>query len=129
MPLLKLWGRALARMKILEEKKIVYSILGQSDFERAGAGQSELLPVLAEFMDNISGYNIIALLAESAQNSERLILAVHEQVPMQKLVEALGSGVQILNQTMGNYKIIEQNFENESLENLETRFLDTIKSV
>jgi phosphoesterase RecJ-like protein len=129
LPLLKLWGRALARMKILEDQKIVYSILSQSDFERAGASLGELLPVLAEFIDNISGYNVIAVLAESAQNSERLILAVHEQIPAQKLVEALGQNTKILSQSIGNYKIIEQNFENESLENLEARFLEVFKNL
>ena len=32
LPLLKLWGRALARMKILEDEKIVYSILSSDGF-------------------------------------------------------------------------------------------------
>ena len=127
--LLKLWGRALARMKILDQEKTVYSVLNQVDFEKAGAGEQDLLPVLAEFIDNISGYNIIAVLAEPAQNSQRLVLAVHEQIPAQKLADSLGAGAKILSQTIGNYKIIEQSFENDSLENLEARFLDAIKSL
>jgi len=127
--LLKLWGRALARMKILESEKIVYSVLSQADFEKAGAGREELLPALAEFLDNISGYKVVALLAEPAQNSQSLILAVHEQIPAQKLAESLGPEAKVLNQTVGGYKIIEQNFQNESLENLEARFLEAIKSL
>jgi nanoRNase/pAp phosphatase (c-di-AMP/oligoRNAs hydrolase) len=128
LPLLKLWGRALARMKILEEEKIVYSILNSVDFEKAGAEGYLLLPVLGEFIDNISGYKIIALLAEPAQNSEHLILAVHEQVPAEKLAENLGAGAKILSQNIGSYKIIEQHFTAETLENLEARLLEVIKN-
>jgi nanoRNase/pAp phosphatase (c-di-AMP/oligoRNAs hydrolase) len=128
LPLLKLWGRALARMKILEQQKIVYSVLSLLDFEKAGAGEGELLPVLMEFIDNISGYNIIALLAEPAKNSSRLLLLAHEQISAEKLAESLGAGAKILDQDMGNYKIIEQHFENESLENLETRLATILKS-
>ena len=83
--------------------------------------------MLGEFIDNISGYKIIALLAEPAQNSEHLILAVHEQVPAEKLVQTLGAGAKILNQKFGNYKIIEQNFTAETLENLEARLVESIK--
>lgn len=126
--LLKLWGRALARMKILEEQKIVYSILNPADFERAGAGESELLPVLAEFIDNISGYKMLALLAEPAKNSARLLLGAHEQVSAEKLAEHLGAGAKVLSQTLGSYRIIEQNFENENMENLEARLLLVLKA-
>jgi len=128
LPLLKLWGRALARMKILEVEKIVYSVLNLADFERAGAGEDELLSVLAEFIDNISGYKIIALLAEPVKNSARLLLLAHEQIPAEKLAASLGQGAKILDLGLGNYKIIEQNFENESLENLEARFLEVLKT-
>jgi nanoRNase/pAp phosphatase (c-di-AMP/oligoRNAs hydrolase) len=127
LPLLKLWGRALARMKILEDEKIIYSVLTSVDFEKAGATASDLLPVLAEFIDNISGHKIIAILAEPVQNFERLLFAVNEQISAEKFKEALGSGAQILNQDLGNYKIIEQNFGNESLENLEQRLLEVLK--
>ncbi len=127
LPLLKLWGRALARMKILEDEKIIYSVLNSGDFEKAGAGEGEILPVLAEFTDNISGYKIIALLAEPTRNSPRLLVAVHEQVPAEKLVSNLGQGAKILDQDLGNYKIIQQHFENESLESLEARLLEVLK--
>lgn len=126
--LLKLWGRALARMKILEEEKIVYSVLNLADFEKAQAGAQELLPVLAEFIDNISGYKIIALLAEPVLNFKLLLLAAHEQVSAGKLAESLGAGANILSQSLGSYKIIEQNLDNESLENLEARLLEALKS-
>jgi hypothetical protein len=126
--LLKLWGRALARIKILETEKIVYSILGSADFEKAEATQADLLPVLGEFIDNVSGYKIIALLAEPFQNSESLILAVHEQVSAEALAQNLGQGAKILPQTVGSYKIIEQHFEAETLENLEARLLPQIKN-
>lgn len=126
--LLKLWGRALARMKILEAEKCVYSVLNLGDFQKAGAGEGELLPVLAEFVDNISGYNIIAVLAETAPNSQRLLLAAAEQTETEKLILALGGKTNVLDFNMGNYKIIEQTFENEIPETLEIRFLEAVKN-
>jgi phosphoesterase RecJ-like protein len=126
--LLKLWGRALARMKIFDQEKIVYSVLSSGDFEKAGATAEDLLPVLAEFIDNISGYKIIALLSEPSQNFENLVVAVHEQISVQKIAEIFGPGAKILNQPIGGYKIIEQHFEAETLENLEARLLPIIKN-
>jgi nanoRNase/pAp phosphatase (c-di-AMP/oligoRNAs hydrolase) len=128
LPLLKLWGRTLARMKILEETKIIYSVLNLGDFEKAGAEEEELLPVLAEFIDNIGGYKIIAILAESSLNSLRLVAAVHEQVQIENFIKVLGQQGKVLDFNLGNYRIFEQNFEGESLEDLEQRFLGAVKN-
>jgi len=127
LPLLKLWGRALARMKILEEQNIIYSMLNATDFEKAEATENELLPTLKEFIDNIAGYKIIALLTEPSLPEKRLLAAVHEQVPIADLVNRLGGRAKILDVTIGNYKVIEQIFSDTSLEILEQRFLDAIK--
>ncbi len=122
--LLKLWGRALARMKILESEKVIYSILNQSDFEKAQSSQNDLLPTLAEFIENLSDYKIITLIAESLTGQIKFLAAVHVQVEPEKL--AVKFGGKILNLNFGHYKVIEQDITGESLENLEKIFLESV---
>jgi nanoRNase/pAp phosphatase (c-di-AMP/oligoRNAs hydrolase) len=126
--LLKLWGRALARMKTQDSTSLVYSVLNAADFEKAGAGQEELLPVLREFLDNVSGYKIVALVAEAQKSSFRLLAAVHEQAPLDKILSALGSQAKLLDLNLGNYKIIDAKVEKSSLEEAEGYLLEVIKS-
>lgn len=127
--LLKLWGRALARMKILEEQKVIYSVLGAGDFEKAESSSEELLPALKEFLDNISGYKLIAILGEPQKNTVRLLIAVHEQLPSEKLVDSLGGDAKTLDVAFGNYKIVEQTFSQISLEEAERRFLAALEII
>lgn len=129
LPLLKLWGRALARMKIDEQKKAVYSSLSFADFERAEAGVDELPLALKEFMDNLSGYNILALLAEPQKGQLRLILAAHEQVDIALLAKELGESGRVSQTIHGNYKHLEQDFSGMSLEALEQNFIQALKAL
>jgi hypothetical protein len=122
--MLKLWGRALARMKINEPAKTIYSVLAAADFERAESSAKDLLPALAEFVDNLSDYKIIALLAETGKNEVKFLAAVHAYVAPENL--AVKFGGKILNLSLGNYKIIERDFSDSSLENIEKIFLDSI---
>ncbi|MBI5530784.1 MAG: hypothetical protein HY918_04820 [Candidatus Doudnabacteria bacterium] len=128
LPLLKLWGRALARMKVDEGAGLVHSVLALSDFEKSESNESEILPVLREFVDNISGYKIIAVIAEAQKNQPHLVVAVHEQVPAAAIMERLGASAKLMNFQLGNYKIIEQSYDNATLENIESRFLGIVKS-
>lgn len=127
LPLLKLWGRALARMKIPEGQGVIYSLLNHTDFEKAEATEKELLPALKEFIDNVSGYKIIALLTEPSSTEKRLIAAVHEQISATDLLQRLGGQGKISEATIGNYKVIEQTFTDISLEALEKKFVEIIK--
>jgi nanoRNase/pAp phosphatase (c-di-AMP/oligoRNAs hydrolase) len=127
LPLLKLWGRALARMKIMEDVKAIISVLAISDFERAEAGAGEILPALKEFIDHVGGYKVIALITEAVKGQTRLLGALHEQVPTDQLMQQLGDKAAMLNYSLGNYKLIEINAEGESIENLQSSFLDALK--
>ena len=122
--MLKLWGRALARMKMNESAKTIYSVLTQSDFEKAAASEKDLLPTLAEFVDNLSDYKIIALLAETGKGEIKFLAATHPYIAPEKL--AVKFDAKISSSSIGNYKIIEQSFPESSLEDLEKVFLDSI---
>lgn len=127
--LLKLWGRALARMKILEEQKAIYSILNLGDFEKAESGEGEVLPVLKEFLDSISGYRIVMLISESTKDDLSLTLAAHEQIPAEKILELFGTEGKILDFNLGHYKILQIKDKTASLEILENKFLEILTKI
>jgi phosphoesterase RecJ-like protein len=119
--LLKLWGRALARMRINEQTKIIYSVLTTNDFEKAESSELDLLPTLREFVENLNGYRIVALLAEPTKGNLRLVAAVHEQVIPENFAQNLEG--KIIDVTLGNYKIVERVYTEQSLEDIEKSFL------
>ena len=127
--LLKLWGRALARMKTVEPGQVIYSLLTSSDLEKAESTKNDLWPALREFADNISGYKIIGLLAQVDKTSVRLLLAAHESVSLDKLFAALGPGFKILSFGFGSYKLVEQDFTGLPLEALENKFLESLHNL
>ncbi len=127
LPLLKLWGRALARMKILGVQKTVYSILNFTDFEKAEAGEEQLLPTLKEFIDNISGYSVIALIAEPVKNSSRILAAIGRQLPAEKFLAEF-AGARLLDVSLDHYQVIELIGE-DSLDSLESQFIQAAQNL
>lgn len=61
---LKLWGRALARLRHDPATKIAWSVLLRQDFIHAGAGEEYLSDVIDELIANAPEAEIIALLYE-----------------------------------------------------------------
>ena len=127
--LLKLWGRALARMKIDEQQKTVISILNTEDFVRAEAGQEYLLPALKELADNLSGYGVIAIIAEPEKGQTLLLAAVHQQLPADKLLQVLGGQGKILDAGVNNRTVIEIIFGDVHPETIEERFSQAVKNL
>lgn len=128
--LLRLWGRALARMKTLEDKGVIYSLLNFTDFEKAEAGADELLPTLSELAANLSGYKVVGLLAEPAKDLVQLLAAVHEQLPAGQFLQRIdGSEAKILDTTLGNFVVIQAIFPEISLEEAENKFLYAVKNL
>jgi nanoRNase/pAp phosphatase (c-di-AMP/oligoRNAs hydrolase) len=127
--LLKLWGRALARMKILEPPKVLYSVLGFTDFEKAESGEAEILPMLKEFLDNISGYKIVGLITEPKKGLVSLTAAVHEQIPAEQFLQGLGLPGKVFNYNLGNHKVLQTEPMDSSPEDLENKFLEALKKI
>ncbi len=126
--LLKLWGRALARMTILEDAKIIYSALAPADFEKAQSSPLDLLPALKEFVDSVSGYRLIALLAQPDKSSAKLLVAIHESLPLEGFLSALGPEAKVLDISFGRHRVVEQDFDGQTLEALQQRFLKSLES-
>ena len=129
LPLLKLWGRALARMKTLDQPNAVYSVLNAVDFEKAEGSAADVMLVLKEFVDNIGSYKIIALITEAEKGNITFSAAVHEQIPAETFLQSLGLGGKIFNFQFGNYKVLQIDSIQSSLEELENKFLEALKTL
>lgn len=127
LPLLKLWGRALARLKTEEEPSLAYSMLTAGDFEKAGAASGDLLAVLRELVDNTSSYKVLAILSETTEKAVKLVLAAHAQANPENLQKLLPEGAKMLEQPLGMYKLIISEFSGLTLQEAERRLLDTVQ--
>lgn len=70
---LRLWGRALARLKADEEAKLVWTLLSRQDFLHAGAQEIDLPDVIDELIASSPHAHVVVLLWE---NSEGNICAI-----------------------------------------------------
>lgn len=99
--LLKLWGRALARLQTLGKSGVMYSVLNKSDFEKSDATAADLPGVLKELLENISGYDVVLVLAETETGTACFIasqphidikkVAVHANIELASLPISSGS--------------------------------------
>lgn len=86
---LRLWGRALARLKIDRENKIVWTLLSQQDFLHAGAHEEDLSDVIDELITSSPEAKTIVLLYE---NHDRHVCGIIRSEPpydARRLVESL----------------------------------------
>ncbi|MDD5043893.1 MAG: hypothetical protein PHD51_04550 [Patescibacteria group bacterium] len=63
---LKLWGRALARLKHDYEKRLVWTMLSRQDFIASGAADSELMDVVYELIANSPEADVIIMFHEKS---------------------------------------------------------------
>jgi len=71
---LKLWGRALARLKTAQAGKVVWSLLNEQDFSKAGAQEADLEGVIDELIINTPEAEIVVILYESAGGAINVII-------------------------------------------------------
>lgn len=73
---LRLWGRALARLKVDEQAKIVWTLLSQQDFLHAGADEENLPDVIDELIATSPEAKIVVLLYENSEHNVCTIVRV-----------------------------------------------------
>lgn len=123
--LLKLWGRALARLRTDEDNSFAYAILNANDFERSGGSTDYSMNVLNEILENISGYKIVALIYQVSEQTTNIILAINESYSAKewsKKLEAI-----LLPEKIRNYNLLEIKNLNASVESAEHYLLAKIK--
>lgn len=72
---LKLWGRALARLKTEPQQKIVWSLLSQEDFQKTQAQESELENVIDELIINTPDAKTVFILYEPEPRTTKCLVS------------------------------------------------------
>lgn len=124
---LKLWGRVLARLKQRDDISLVYSLLSLIDFQRAEAEEKDLDEALGELAENISGFNIVGIVAERPEKTVKILLAVFPAVDADKLLTALAVPGKITQPPAKLYKVLEVDLKETSPEEAETKLAEAIK--
>lgn len=75
-PTLKLWGRALSRLKSADAHHLVWTSLIQEDFLATGANESTLPAIIEELMVNAPEAEIIGLIWEEKQGEQKKIRGI-----------------------------------------------------
>jgi len=86
---LRLWGRALARLKSDQVSKIVWTLLSQQDFLHAGAKEEDLPDVIDELISNSPDANVIVVLYENSERHICGIIRAEHPHDARRLVESL----------------------------------------
>lgn len=89
--LLKLWGRALARLKTYPETGLISSWINNSDFTKSGATQPDIKLVLRELVTTLSDAPLILFLAEAAPGLISGFIFSKHQLNFDKLLISLGA--------------------------------------
>lgn len=87
---LRLWGRALARLKTAPEQKTVWTLLSQQDFLHAGAKEEDLPDVIDELIANSPEAEMVLLLYENADHHVCGILRTLPPRHAGQLLQAFG---------------------------------------
>lgn len=104
--LLKLWGRALARIKEIEPLGLAYSMVNALDLEKSGGSAGDVLGVMKELVGSLSGRRIILFLAETAPQEVVGYFHLHPAIRSQVVAAALSA--QMLNGALGTFRISGQ---------------------
>jgi len=89
LPVLKLWGRAMARIQTIPEFATIFSVVGISDIEKSGAGETEIFQVAQDFMVNINDAKMLFFVAERPAYLE-MYVASNPNIKLKELVNYLG---------------------------------------
>lgn len=125
--LLKLWGRALARIKTVPETSLLYSMLTISDFEKTGENDNRLTLVLRELLENVSGFQVVALLGEQPNGDVRLLIAGLPHAKITTIAHKLSEEPSTPIPLLGLYQMIAQNLPQISLTEAEQRLVNAVR--
>lgn len=127
--LLKLWGRALARLKILEHNKTAYSVLNPQDMEKSESEEKELPMVLHELVNNMSDFKVLGLVAQKKSGESVIFAAVHEQVGEKRFLEKFRESDKYFVHLSWPHSFLEIIPESMSLEETEQKFHQLLKEI
>ncbi len=125
--LLKLWGRALARVKTAKNGELLYSYLTSSDFIKTGLSLETMPAVLSELIENIAGFQTIALMGEQG-TSTALFIAGLPHTNITQIAQSIGDSFSSVALPAGSqlYQAVTIILENTTLEQAEQKLLSAM---
>ncbi|MFH1098696.1 MAG: hypothetical protein V1723_02140 [Candidatus Uhrbacteria bacterium] len=88
---LRLWGRALSRLRTDDERKLAWTVLAQHDFLTIAAPYGDLLEVVEELITNSPQAEVIAIISERPDRAIDVhVRCSHEQHNATALLASLG---------------------------------------
>jgi hypothetical protein len=94
LPLLQLWGRALARLTVMPEKQALTAVITATDLEKTKVETESLPIVLRDIVEMVTGYSLVILLAElpaavsnGANNSANKVQALLAGLPHENILQ------------------------------------------
>jgi len=118
LPLLKLWGRALAKIKDWGDGAA--TVLGAGDFEKAEAEFGLLPLVLKELANNLSGKRFVVVIAEAVLGT-RILLGAREGFDQDGLIKEFGQGKEYKHLLPAPFLAWEFNLEKATLQEAEDK--------
>ena len=116
---LRLWGRALARLKVNAEKTMVWTLLSQQDFLHAGAKEQDLPDVIDELISSSPEASIAVLIYENHERSIEVIVRVGARQNALALTESL--------KPEGSREQVRILFPPQSIVEVEKKILETLQ--
>lgn len=89
--LLKLWGRALARLKFNPKLNLVTTIITQSDLAECGATEDDC-DGIANFLNNLQGARLIVVIKEQKDKIKVSLRTTDSKTNVARLAEFFGGG-------------------------------------
>lgn len=107
LPLLQLWGRALARITAQPEKQLLTAVVTASDLEKTKMALSSLPDVLRDIIEMISDYSLVAFLAEIPEGKGvQVLLAGLPFEKLTSLAKQLTGAVSTATPLIGKYQYV-----------------------
>ncbi len=102
LPVLKLWGRAMARIKTLPEYQAIYSVVSLQDIEKSEAGEPDLIKVANDFMASVNNAKLLFFVAERPDHL-LMYASSNPNLRFKELVQALGG--EYISANMAGFRI------------------------
>ncbi|TSC66376.1 MAG: Uncharacterized protein CEO22_108 [Candidatus Berkelbacteria bacterium Gr01-1014_85] len=89
---LKLWGRALSRLRTDETHRYAYTYLGQADFSELKAETNQSSGLIDDLLKTAQGYRFVALITEKNGSLHVSLRALETGINLNALATACGGG-------------------------------------
>lgn len=118
---LRLWGRALARLKTDEHAHVVWTMLSAQDFMHAGAEEQDLPDVIDELLSSSPNAHVTVLVFETAHHEIKAIVRTERPLDAVALCAPFHAS--------GTHEEVRLIFPNKTITQTETELIDYLKKV